>query len=230
MIWVLETGDATGRPWASEGQNPVPGSCHLLCPNGAALLSAPPVLAVAGDAGGGCPLASPGGLPGPHLLKLPALCSCLACPSLGAPHSLSADPHLLCLGFSPFSALWDPLHPSRPSLMVTFPGAFSFPLLLGWLFPLFPWLASIHWLTSSICPTPATSRLVWGLVGTREPWPHLCGAGFLGRGRVPRAVNALCTPGSLTPGGEGSREGRRSGRFHRGLGEASPGGGWGRSL
>lgn len=59
VIRVLETGDATGRPWASEGQNRVPGSCHLLCPNGVALLSTPPVLGVAGDAGGGCPLASP---------------------------------------------------------------------------------------------------------------------------------------------------------------------------
>ena len=59
VIRVLETGDATGRPWASEGQNRVPGSCHLLCPKGVALLSTPPVLGVAGDAGGGCPLASP---------------------------------------------------------------------------------------------------------------------------------------------------------------------------
>ena len=228
MIRVLETGDATGRPWASEGQNRVPGSCHLLCPNGVALLSTPPVLGVAGDAGGGCPLASPWRT-ARAISEARFPTPCLACPSLRAPHSLSADPHLLCLGLSPFSALWDPLHPSRPSLMVTFPGAFSFPLLLGRLFPLFPWLASIHWLTSSICPTPATSRLVWGLVGTREPWPRLCGAGFL-VGGVPCAVNALCTPGSLTPGGEGSRVGRRSGRFHRGLGEASRGGGWRRSF
>ena len=37
-------------------------------------------------------------------------------------------------------------------------------------------------------------------------------------------MTVLCTPGSLTPGGEGSWEGRGSGRLHRGLGEAAGGG------
>lgn len=57
----------------------------------------------------------PGGPLGPHPLRLPAPCSRPASPSHRAPHLLSADPHLLSLGCSPFSALQDPIHPSRPT-------------------------------------------------------------------------------------------------------------------
>lgn len=148
----------------------------------------------------------PGGPPGPHPLRLPAPCPRPACPlrSHWAPRLVSADPHWLCLGCPPFSALRDPIHPSRPSQTVTFPGAFSVPLLGQWLFPLFPWLASMHWLISSVLQHPPHPRLVWGLVRTREPWPRLCGlVSSGGTGGCP-AQGVLCTPWSLTPGGERS--------------------------
>lgn len=141
-IRVLETGrDATGRPQAVGVRTPSQGAApHLLCPERRypPLLSAPPVLGAAGDAGG-APLASswrtagapPPEAASPHAPHLPA--------PPRAPHLLSAGPHLSA-GALPFSALQDPVHPSRPTqlgrhLPWILPASLS---LLGRLFPSFP--------------------------------------------------------------------------------------------
>ena len=183
MIHVLETGDATGWLRASEGQNPVQGATACCARMALPSSSTPPVLGAAGDAGGGRPLTSSwrtAGAPPPEAASpVPPL----ACPSCSrqAPRLVSADPHWLCLGCPPFSALRDPIHPSRPSQMVTFPGAFSVPLLLGRrLFPLFPWLASMHWLISSVFPTPATSQASLGTSEDKRAVAPPLWAGFLG--------------------------------------------------
>lgn len=139
----------------------------------------------------------PGGLPGPHPLRLPAPCPrpCLPLPLMpGSPLGV-CRPSLALPGLPPFSALRDPIHPSRPSQTVTFPGAFSVPLLLGRrLFPLFPWLASMHWLISSVFPMPATSQASLGASGDKRAVALPLWAGFLRwGGRVPRSGSALHT-------------------------------------